>query len=163
MLLYLSQKILAMAEHTSYETAVSFLRIFKYITFRGAGAAVTALLLSWWLGPKVIHWLKQLKFGQNYADRAAEQGKFSSGGVTKIGVPTMGGLMTLFGAGMYPNLVYSQPSPENSLTVYNAASSQKTLGIMLTIALIGVPIVLAYTVSIYWIFRGRVKLDRMSY
>jgi cytochrome d ubiquinol oxidase subunit II len=34
---------------------------------------------------------------------------------------------------------------------------------MLTIALIGVPVVLSYTVSIYWIFRGKVKLDRMSY
>jgi hypothetical protein len=33
----------------------------------------------------------------------------------------------------------------------------------LTLALIGGPIVLAYTVSIYWISRGRVKLDKMSY
>jgi cytochrome d ubiquinol oxidase subunit II len=64
---------------------------------------------------------------------------------------------------MFPNLVLSNPNPANSLTAYNAASSQKTLGIMLTIAIIGVPIVLAYTVSIYWIFRGKVKLDRMSY
>jgi cytochrome d ubiquinol oxidase subunit II len=29
--------------------------------------------------------------------------------------------------------------------------------------IIGVPVVIAYTVSIYWIFRGKVKLDRMSY
>jgi cytochrome d ubiquinol oxidase subunit II len=72
-------------------------------------------------------------------------------------------LMSLFGLEMFPNLVLSNPTPANSLTIYNAASSTKTLGIMLTIALIGVPIVLAYTVSIYWIFRGRVKLDRMSY
>lgn len=64
---------------------------------------------------------------------------------------------------MFPNLIFSNPDPENSLTAYNAASSHKTLGVMLTIALIGVPIVLAYTVSIYWIFRGKVKLDRMSY
>jgi len=34
---------------------------------------------------------------------------------------------------------------------------------MLIIALIGLPIVLAYSVSIYWIFRGKVKLDRASY
>jgi cytochrome d ubiquinol oxidase subunit II len=34
---------------------------------------------------------------------------------------------------------------------------------MLIIAGIGVPVVLAYTVSIYWIFRGKVRLDRMSY
>jgi cytochrome d ubiquinol oxidase subunit II len=72
-------------------------------------------------------------------------------------------LMTLFGLEMYPNLILSRPDPANSLTIYTAASSPKTLGIMLTIALIGVPLVLAYTVSIYWIFRGKVKLDRMSY
>lgn len=72
-------------------------------------------------------------------------------------------LMTLFGLEMFPHMVLSNPNEANSLTIYNACSSQKTLGIMLTIALIGVPIVLAYTVSIYWIFRGKVKLDKMSY
>jgi cytochrome d ubiquinol oxidase subunit II len=72
-------------------------------------------------------------------------------------------LMTLFGLEMYPNLVRSNPNPEYSLTIYNAASSPKTLGVMLTIARIGIPVVLAYTVSIYWIFRGKVRLDRMSY
>jgi cytochrome d ubiquinol oxidase subunit II len=72
-------------------------------------------------------------------------------------------LMLLFAVNSYPYLVYSQPNPENSLDIYNAASSPKTLGIMLIIAVIGVPLVLAYTVCIYWIFRGKVKLDRMSY
>ena len=72
-------------------------------------------------------------------------------------------LMVLFGLNMYPNLVYSLPNPENSLNIYNAASSSKTLGIMLTIACIGVPLVIAYTVSIYWIFRGKVKIERTSY
>ncbi|MGA2751536.1 MAG: cytochrome d ubiquinol oxidase subunit II [Verrucomicrobiota bacterium] len=72
-------------------------------------------------------------------------------------------LMGLFGLEMYPNLVLSNPLPGNSLNIHNAASSQKTLGIMLTMALIGVPAVLAYTVSVYWIFRGKVKLDKMSY
>ncbi|MEI6350999.1 MAG: cytochrome d ubiquinol oxidase subunit II [Verrucomicrobiota bacterium] len=72
-------------------------------------------------------------------------------------------LMTLFGIGMFPNMVFSNPSPENSLNIVNAASSQKTLSIMLTIAVIGVPIVLTYTVCIYRIFRGKVKLDSASY
>ena len=48
-------------------------------------------------------------------------------------------------------------------SLYNAASSQKTLKIMLIIAIIGMPFVIAYTASIYWIFRGKVKLDRFSY
>lgn len=72
-------------------------------------------------------------------------------------------LLTLFGIGMYPNLIFSSPIAENSLTIYNAASSAKTLEIMLIIAAIGVPVVLAYTASIYWIFRGKVKLDSSSY
>ena len=72
-------------------------------------------------------------------------------------------LMALFALNLYPNMIYSLPSPENSLTIYNAASSPKTLGIMLIIACIGFPVVVAYTVSIYWIFRGKVKMDRMSY
>jgi cytochrome d ubiquinol oxidase subunit II len=75
----------------------------------------------------------------------------------------MAALMTLFGLEMYPNLVLSNPEAAHSLTIRNAASSPKTLGIMLTIALIGVPIVIAYTVCIYWIFRGKVRLDSMSY
>jgi cytochrome d ubiquinol oxidase subunit II len=72
-------------------------------------------------------------------------------------------LMVLFALDAYPNLIYSLPHPEDSLTIYNAASSHKTLGIMLVIACIGIPVVLAYTVCIYWIFRGKVKMDRMSY
>ncbi|KAF0142095.1 MAG: cytochrome d ubiquinol oxidase subunit II [Stygiobacter sp.] len=72
-------------------------------------------------------------------------------------------LLALFAIGLFPNIVLSDPNPANSLTIYNAASSQKTLGIMLTIAILGIPFVLAYTISIYWIFRGKVKLDSMSY
>lgn len=76
---------------------------------------------------------------------------------------TMAGLMALVAIGIFPSLVLSRPNPEFGLTIYNAASSPKTLTIMLIIALIGVPIVLAYTSSIYYIFRGKVKLDAMSY
>ena len=73
------------------------------------------------------------------------------------------GLMAIFGIGMYPNLVFCHTQPAHSLTILNAASSPKTLGIMFTIALIGMPVVVAYSASIYWIFRGKVKLDKTSY
>lgn len=72
-------------------------------------------------------------------------------------------LLLIFAIGIFPNIVYSNPNPEYSLTIYNAASSEKTLTIMLIIALIGIPFVFAYTISIYWIFRGKVKIDEMSY
>jgi len=72
-------------------------------------------------------------------------------------------LLTLFAIGLFPNIVLSTPNPEYSLNLYNAASSQKTLNIMLIVAIIGIPFVLAYTISIYWIFRGKVKIDVTSY
>jgi cytochrome d ubiquinol oxidase subunit II len=72
-------------------------------------------------------------------------------------------LLLLFAIGIFPNIVYSNPIPEYSLNIYNAASSDKTLTIMIIIALIGIPFVFAYTISIYWIFRGKVKIDEMSY
>lgn len=72
-------------------------------------------------------------------------------------------LMAIFGIGIFPDLVHSSTNPAYSLNIVNAASSQKTLKIMLIIALIGIPLVISYTVSIYWIFRGKVKLDSSSY
>lgn len=72
-------------------------------------------------------------------------------------------LFGLFAVGLFPNFVKSTIDPAYSLTIYNAVSSQATLKIMLTIAIIGIPFVLAYTVSIYWIFRGKVKIDSTSY
>jgi cytochrome d ubiquinol oxidase subunit II len=72
-------------------------------------------------------------------------------------------LMTLFSLNLFPYMIYCPQHPEYSLDIYNSASSPKTLGIMLVIACFGVPAVIAYTVSIYWIFRGKVKLDRVSY
>ncbi|MCU0692042.1 MAG: cytochrome d ubiquinol oxidase subunit II [Polyangiaceae bacterium] len=72
-------------------------------------------------------------------------------------------LLTIFGVGMFPYLIFSKPAPENSLTIHNAASSQKTLGIMLTVAMLGMPLVVAYTSIIYWVFRGKVRLDSASY
>ena len=45
---------------------------------------------------------------------------------------------------------------------YDASSSEKTLGIMLVVALIGMPLVLTYTTIVYWTFR-RVEVGEHSY
>jgi phospho-N-acetylmuramoyl-pentapeptide-transferase len=93
MLYYISQEVMALAKHTPFQGLFSFLRLFNYITFRSAGAAVTALALSLWLGPRMILWLRELKFGQNYTDRAEEAGQLQARVLSKRGTPTMGGLM----------------------------------------------------------------------
>ena len=72
-------------------------------------------------------------------------------------------LMGLFGMGLFPQMIPSNPDPANGLDIWQGASSPKTLRIMLVIALVGMPLVLAYTVSIYWVFRGKVKMGSASY
>jgi cytochrome d ubiquinol oxidase subunit II len=72
-------------------------------------------------------------------------------------------MVFLFGVALYPNLIVSSLNPDWSLTIYNAASSEKTLKIMRLIAFLGMPFVLAYTTIIYWVFRGKVKLGEFSY
>jgi cytochrome bd ubiquinol oxidase subunit II len=69
----------------------------------------------------------------------------------------------LFGLTLAPNLMVSTVKPEYSLTLAKAASSKKTLEIMTIVACLGMPFVLAYTITIYWVFRGKVRLNRFSY
>lgn len=93
MIYYLSDYLLKLSADTAWHEDVSFLRLFRYITFRSAGALITALLLSWWLGPKVIAWLRHLKFGQHYEDKAEEAGGIETRLISKKGTPTMGGIL----------------------------------------------------------------------
>lgn len=73
-------------------------------------------------------------------------------------------LFALYAIGTYPNVVRAINDPANlSLTIYNSSSSKTTLEILLLIACIGVPLVISYTIAIYYIFRGKVKLDSTSY
>ncbi len=73
------------------------------------------------------------------------------------------GLLFSAAVGLYPNLLLSTLDPAYNLTIFNAASQPNTLMVMLIIALIGLPFVLLYTAGVYYIFRGRVRLDQLSY
>jgi cytochrome d ubiquinol oxidase subunit II len=73
-------------------------------------------------------------------------------------------LMVLVAAvSMFPRLVPSSLGLAQSLTIYNASSSEKTLGVMLVIALVGVPIMLGYTTWVYRTFRGKVSAEAHGY
>jgi phospho-N-acetylmuramoyl-pentapeptide-transferase len=75
--------------------------VFRYITFRAAGAAVTALLLSLLLGPWLIRSLRQYQLGQVIR----EEGPQSHQG--KAGTPTMGGLLILVSF-LIPTLLWAR-------------------------------------------------------
>ena len=72
-------------------------------------------------------------------------------------------LLVLVAVELYPNLLFSTLDPKYSIDVYEAASSERSLGIMLLFVAIGGPLVLGYTFFVYRTFRGKVKLDDHSY
>jgi cytochrome d ubiquinol oxidase subunit II len=73
------------------------------------------------------------------------------------------GLLLLFGVGLFPNIVPNLVEGGNALTIENASSSQMSLQVMFTLTLIGMPFVIAYTIAIYWVFRGKVVTDQLHY
>ncbi|MFQ5906236.1 MAG: phospho-N-acetylmuramoyl-pentapeptide-transferase [bacterium] len=68
---------------------ISFFNIFRYITFRAAYGAVTALILAFIAGPSIIRRLKRLKISETISDDLPRRHK------SKEGTPTMGGLIIL--------------------------------------------------------------------
>ena len=62
-------------------------------------------------------------------------------------------------SGLFPRVMVSSTNPEWSLTIYNASSSEYTLGVMSIVAAIFVPLVLVYQGWSYWIFKQRVSRD----
>jgi cytochrome d ubiquinol oxidase subunit II len=72
-------------------------------------------------------------------------------------------LLILVAIELYPTMLISTVDSKYNLTVYNSASSDKSLGIMLTMAAIGTPLVIFYTLFVYKTFRGKVRLDETSY
>ena len=63
---------------------------------------------------------------------------------------------------MFPRVMVSSLNPDWSLTIYNASSSQYTLTVMSIVALIFVPIVLAYQAWTYYMFRKRITVDKKT-
>ena len=140
-----------------------------YLVFASIYVIVT--LATWWIAPhstdnlKANPWLWSVPVLNVLAvlniPRAMHLGRplyafFSSAMVILA-------LASLFSVAVYPNFVMSTISSEYNITLDNARSSHQTLATMLIIATIGIPCVLSYTIVVYWIFRGKVKLDPNSY
>ena len=76
------------------------LNVFRYITFRSAYAAATALLLAFLLGRPVIERLKRLKIGQQVRDDGPQSH------LPKAGTPTMGGILIVIAIAI-PTLLWA--------------------------------------------------------
>lgn len=68
---------------------ISAFNVFRYITFRTAYAIMTALIISWLIGPYLIRMLRRLQVGQVVRDDGPQSH------LSKAGTPTMGGVLLL--------------------------------------------------------------------
>jgi phospho-N-acetylmuramoyl-pentapeptide-transferase len=82
---------------------IGVFNVFRYITFRAACAALMALLLSIFLGPGLIRWLRSRQIGQSIREEGPEAHK------AKAGTPTMGGVL-INAAVAVPTLVFGDLS-----------------------------------------------------
>jgi phospho-N-acetylmuramoyl-pentapeptide-transferase len=78
---------------------ISVFNVFRYITFRAAYAGITALLVSFIVGPPLVRWLRAFKIRQTIR----REGPVTH--FTKEGTPTMGGLLIL-AAILIPTLLW---------------------------------------------------------
>ena len=79
--------------------------VFQYITFRAAAAAITALLISFYVGPKIINLLKRKQIGEQAKSELQQVGQHAN----KSGTPTMGGIIVLL-ALLVPTLLWADIS-----------------------------------------------------
>ena len=101
--------------------------------------------------------------GRGNGGPAAEIDRRRAGRAFLFSSAAIAAIVATLGLVLYPTIVPALGTPERSLTIENAASSTKTLGVMLAIALAGMPLVVGYTAFIYSRFRGPVVVDEHGY
>ena len=118
-----------------------------------AGSALPMLLL--WVFPLLT--VAGLVLTRVFIAQAAWGKAWAFSALTIVGA-------TFFGvAGLYPNIFPSSLDPAFSRTAFNASSTPKTLGIMLAVALVMVPIVIAYQTWVYRLFSGKITRESPVY
>jgi cytochrome d ubiquinol oxidase subunit II len=140
------------ARHWASWGWVAFIGLYAVTTV--ASYFVAPALFERWFARPLTWLLFALLLGSCLAGpMAVRAGRFGRGFVASA----------LAAEGMYPRLVPARPDSAYSLTIYNASSTPYTLRVMLVIALVGMPLVIAYTVWIYRTFRGKTALTPESY
>ncbi len=97
--------------------------IFKYISFRAVGAAITALLISFILGPRIIRTLQKLQIGEVIRPTGPESH------LAKQGTPTMGGIIVLI-AVILPTVLWSRLDNQFTLLILLSTAWMGAIGFL---------------------------------
>jgi cytochrome d ubiquinol oxidase subunit II len=110
-----------------------------------------------------IAWVVPLLTAIFLAAMRVNLGQGKAGKAFLFSALSIAGLMGIFGLANYPYLLPARNAVEYGLTIYNASASRNTLTVMFIIALIGMPLVIAYTAYIYYVFRGKARVEEGGY
>ncbi len=99
-----------------------------------------------------------LVYGGVLATLWLQRAKHTLSGFVTMSLAVLGTIMTA-GVALFPFVMPSSENPNMSLTLWDAASSRYTLGVMLVVVLIFIPIILTYTSIAYRIMRGKVTTE----
>lgn len=142
-------------------------KIFGYLSLAFAILVGLALLLSFiytpWALSRVLPWVFTALVAGCFVGlhRAVRRDRDGASFAWSSGLFI--GLWGIAGSVMFPNLVRASNDPSLSLDIFNSSSGALTLKVMLIIALAGMPLVVAYTIYLYKVFRGRIKLGDEGY
>jgi cytochrome d ubiquinol oxidase subunit II len=136
-----SWSALALVLATTTATAAAAPERFRAVLTSPLGWALVALLVAGFA------WAR-LSMGREERDRHAFYGS----------ALVLASLVGIGAVGQFPVLVPALGAPEASLTAFNSSSSSLTLTVMLLVAAVGVPIVVAYKTAVYRVFAGRLSL-----
>lgn len=99
--------------------------VFQYVTFRAAAAAITALLISFIVGPKIIAALRRRQIGEQAKAELKETGNHAS----KAGTPTMGGLIVL-SATLLPTLLWANMLNPYVILIFSVTALMGCIGFL---------------------------------
>jgi cytochrome d ubiquinol oxidase subunit II len=106
---------------------------------------------------KLLPWVFTVLFAASLSGVKIFLGRGRQGLAFAASSTAFASLWGITGSSMFPNMVKAL-DPGLSLTIFNSSSTAKTLGLVLVIALIGMPVVIGYTAYIYKIFKGRQRV-----
>jgi cytochrome bd ubiquinol oxidase subunit II len=142
-----------------------------HIAFGATGAGVSnpvakqvVLVHGGWLGNFRAHgvlWLIPVTAVAGAAATWVLLGLRHSGAAFLTSCIALAATILTAGVALFPFLMPSATQPNHGLTIWDASSSQHTLGVMLGAVIVFLPVVLAYTAWVYRVLRGRVTLEEM--
>jgi len=129
--------------------------VVAYAILMAVSSVLTALFIPWSMG-NILAWVCAAIVFASLFLTALQLGKGSGFQAFLLSSLSFMGLWGIAGSLQFPNLVRSIDGGGLNLDIYNTSSSQLTLTVMLIIALIGMPIVIGYTIYAYRVFKGKV-------